>query len=62
MEIVIRLKLDPAQVSLATATTLAAEAADYVEGMVETHPAMRGGMMTGAVAVADHEVSWSVDQ
>lgn len=62
MEIVIRVKLDPAQVTLARATTLAAEAAAYVEGMVETHPAMRGGWMTGAVATADHEVSWKIEQ
>lgn len=61
MEIVIKVLLDPQQVSAQRAATLAAECKAYVEGMVETHPVMRGGGHTGAVAPADYEITCAVN-
>lgn len=56
MEIVVRVRLDPEQLTRQQAAALAAECAAYVEGMVETHPVMRAGRNA-----ADYEMQWSVE-
>lgn len=61
MEIVVRVRLDPEQLTQQQAAALAAECAAYVEGMVETHPVMRAGLMSGRNATADYEMQWSVE-